>query len=136
CGGTVSAAGSYSFTAGASVGTCVMSVKACDSATPAGCTTQNTTLTIYQCMSAAECDDSNTCTTDACTANACTHANVMMGTACNDGLSTTKNDQCNGLGTCAGTPYTCSPGQCEASSTPNGVGCTVVNKANNTPCSD
>jgi len=56
------------------------------------------------------------------------------GTPCNDGNNSTNNDQCNGSGTCAGTPYTCTPTQCQQSSTPNGTNCTVVNQPNGTLC--
>ncbi|HVW29133.1 MAG TPA: PA14 domain-containing protein [Polyangiaceae bacterium] len=34
------------------------------------------------------CDDGNPCTTDTCGANACTHANVVAGTACTGGVCT------------------------------------------------
>lgn len=46
------------------------------------------------CSSAADCDDANACTTDACASNACIYTPVADGAACADALF------CNGAETC------------------------------------
>ena len=66
----------------------------------------------------------------------CGPAHKASGTKCNDGKLTTKGDTCDGKGGCAGTVYSCSPGQCEASSVPNGVGCTTTPKVSGAKCND
>jgi parallel beta-helix repeat protein len=64
----------------------------------------------------------------------CTDSNE--GAACDDGDNATKTDLCDGSGGCAGTPYSCAPGQCEASSTPNGTDCAVVYQGTSVACDD
>jgi hypothetical protein len=57
-----------------------------------------------ECLSAANCDDGNGCTTDACVGNVC--VNTPNNVACNDGLFCNGADTCGG-GTCsvhAGSP--------------------------------
>jgi len=66
----------------------------------------------------------------------CTVTFTASGTGCDDGDLTTNNDQCNGNGACAGTPYTCAPGQCELTSTHNGVDCDVTYASSGTGCND
>lgn len=59
------------------------------------------------------------------------------GTLCNDGLTTTANDQCNATGTCAGTTIVCpAPSQCELPGTPNGTDCTRSFKPTTATCND
>lgn len=59
------------------------------------------------------------------------------GTLCNDGLTTTANDQCNATGTCAGTTIVCpAPSQCELPGTPNGTDCTKSFKPTTATCND
>ncbi|MGB0592014.1 MAG: glycine rich domain-containing protein [Myxococcota bacterium] len=60
----------------------------------------------------------------------------LAGTACDDGLGTTKNDACDGQGACIGTTYTCEPGLCEVSSSPDGLGCAIEYWAAGTACDD
>ena len=56
---------------------------------------------------AADCDDNNPCTDDACdTVKGCTHLAKADGTGCDDGDTCTQNDQCSG-GACKGND-TCS----------------------------
>jgi len=62
--------------------------------------------------------------------------NAPASVVCDDGDPTTQLDVCNGFGACVGQPYTCTPSQCEVSSTTNGEGCDVVNEALGTLCDD
>ncbi|MEZ4265139.1 MAG: hypothetical protein R3F39_02085 [Myxococcota bacterium] len=56
-----------------------------------------------------DCDDLESCTTDACANGACTHTAVADGVPCDDGDLCTKNDSCSG-GACAGAnPVKCEP---------------------------
>ncbi|MFO0748437.1 MAG: hypothetical protein U1F43_22645 [Myxococcota bacterium] len=82
----------------------------------------------------ANCDDFNVCTTDGCVAaTGCTHdANTL---ACDDQNPATKNDTCAAKA-CVGTPYTCTPGTCEATSVPNGTGCDVIFSGPTATCDD
>jgi cysteine-rich repeat protein len=66
----------------------------------------------------------------------CTVAFHGPGVGCNDGQATTQGDQCNGAGGCSGQSYSCTPSQCEASSTPNGVNCTVAFHGSSVTCDD
>ena len=50
---------------------------------------------------------------------------VAPGALCDDGEPSTKGDVCDEAGQCSGTPYSCEPAECEASSVPNGEGCDV-----------
>jgi hypothetical protein len=59
------------------------------------------------CQSNAECDDSETCTDDACTAGACVNTPVTDGTACDDGLYCSDPDVCT-AGKCGGADRDCS----------------------------
>ncbi|MGB0591910.1 MAG: lectin-like protein [Myxococcota bacterium] len=59
-----------------------------------------------------------------------------QGAACDDGVSGTKDDACDGEGFCAGVPFTCEPGPCEISSVPNGEGCVALPQPVGTPCDD
>ena len=58
------------------------------------------------------------------------------GSPCDDTQATTKNDACDGSGTCAETPFTCSAGRCVTSSTPNGASCDVSYAADGATCDD
>ena len=69
------------------------------------------------------CNDTNLCTDDSCSAGICMHTNNTA--ICNDGSPLTRNDVCGG-GSCAGTVYTCTPGTCEFMSVPNGTDCDVT----------
>ncbi len=61
---------------------------------------------------------------------------AMPGTSCDDGEFLTMNDICNGIGDCAGTPYSCTPNDCQISSTPNGNGCDIVPVEEGLSCDD
>ncbi len=56
------------------------------------------------CSTAADCDDANSCTTDACddTSGHCSYTTLAAGTACDDANSCTTGDVCNAGGTCQG----------------------------------
>jgi hypothetical protein len=55
------------------------------------------------CLTNAQCDDHNACTTDTCKKNKCHHVDVTDGTTCDDGRSCTTHDVCT-TGVCAGSP--------------------------------
>ena len=61
------------------------------------------------CTLAAQCDDSNPCTSDTCDTSigACRHT-PATGTTCNDGQFCTVTDTCNSLGFCDGSARDCS----------------------------
>jgi hypothetical protein len=59
-----------------------------------------------------------------------------VGTGCDDGLLDTRDDQCDGAGTCAGTAYTCEAMACQESSVPNGADCTIEWSSARTGCDD
>ncbi len=95
------------------------------------------------------CDGSGGCagTPYACTPGQCDASSTpdgqgcvplfaASGLSCDDGDLSTKDDACNGAGGCAGTAYSCEPGQCEATSTPDGDGCQVTFKGDGAPCDD
>jgi cysteine-rich repeat protein len=107
------------------------------------CNDQDLTTLSDQCNGSGGCAGTPyTCTTSQCEASAthngvdCDvtfHANTV---ACDDDDATTQSDLCDGAGGCAGQTYSCSPTQCEASSTPNGVDCTVTFHPPNITCDD
>ncbi len=116
------------------------------------------------CVTNADCNDSNPCTTDTCSAGACQHGNAPNGTVCtddgnvcttnscqngacqsanntntcSDGNACTVNDRCTN-GTCGGTPMNCDDGKvCTTDSCNAGVCQYVFNTNNcndNNPCS-
>lgn len=66
------------------------------------------------CQSAAECDDTNACTDDACTAGLCTHAPVAAGLPCGSQTAEPCSD-----------PDSCdAAGSCRVNHKPNGTACT------------
>ncbi len=83
-----------------------------------------------------------TCTPDVCEVSStpngldCDVVFEGAGTTCDDASAASANDVCDGAGTCAGTPIDCTPSQCEATSTPNGVGCDVTFELAGTTCDD
>jgi hypothetical protein len=48
-----------------------------------------------QCLSPTDCDDDNPCTTDICSASACSHGNAPTTQGCGRGHF------CNGAGACS-----------------------------------
>ncbi|MGB0591153.1 MAG: hypothetical protein ACPGU1_15870 [Myxococcota bacterium] len=95
------------------------------------------------------CDGAGQCigVTLTCEPGVCQSANVaidgacvptysLSGSPCDDGDLGTKVDLCDGAGTCAGTPITCTPSVCDVSAVANGVGCDVIHFDAGTPCSD
>jgi hypothetical protein len=57
------------------------------------------------------CADGDLCTSDVCTAGACSNPDAPPGTSCDDGLFCTRTDTCDGAGTCGGTGATCDDGR-------------------------
>lgn len=57
------------------------------------------------------CSDDDLCTSDVCTAGACTNPNAPTGTTCDDGAYCTATDRCDGAGSCLGTGTPCDDGQ-------------------------
>jgi len=97
--------------------------------------TTNVVITAALCTIVPNsCDDGNPCTTDTCNpAVGCSSVNNTN--PCNDGNPCTSNDTCGG-GSCSGTPYTCTPTECQATSTCDGSGgCNITNKAAGAGCS-
>jgi len=86
--------------------------------------------TPYEC-SAAQCEVSSVPDGVGCTITF-----EAAGTACDDGATSTRDDACSGAGACVGTPYECTPTQCEASSVPDGAGCAVTFKEAGAACDD
>lgn len=66
----------------------------------------------------------------------CVLTPVAAGAVCDDGELATRDDACDGGGSCAGVPYDCEPGPCEDASTPNGVDCDVVFSESGAVCDD
>ncbi|MGE5786398.1 MAG: Ig-like domain-containing protein, partial [Myxococcales bacterium] len=93
-------------------------------------------VTVNGCSGAADCNDGNDCTSDACNAGVCVNANLSTTASCNDRNPGTKDDRCDGAGVCAGTVYACAPGPCESASVPNGSGCIGTPKVDGTACDD
>ena len=85
---------------------------------------------------AVDCDDNNPCTDDSCDpATGCVYTNNNA--TCSDGSDDTKDDTCNGAGTCVGTPYDCpEPPQCTASFVKDGQGCVPTYAAGGVACDD
>ena len=79
-----------------------------------------------QCDSTSNCDGKGGCIT----------SYKGSGTTCDDGNPCTKGDACDGKGGCTGTPYTCTPGQCEVGACDGKGGCTAVSKAKGMTCDD
>jgi len=69
-----------------------------------GCTKDDKCLASQCKAGASDCDDSNLCTDDACTAKGCTHLDNTL--ACNDNLACTGADACSG-GACVGVVKVC-----------------------------
>lgn len=82
------------------------------------------------------------CTPSQCEASAipngidCTITFKATGTACDDGRTSTRDDACDGAGTCVGVAFTCIAGPCELSSVPDGERCLVTPAAAGAVCDD
>jgi endoglucanase len=86
------------------------------------------------CSSAADCNDDNPCTNDACVSGTCTYTNNTA--SCNDNNLCTVNDVCSG-GTCSGTPANCNDNNpCTADSCSPGTGCINSPVTNGSSCND
>jgi len=94
------------------------------------CVAQACVGTAYTCTPSGPC---TTSTPDGL--GGCVEAAASEGVDCNDGDDGTKGDACLG-GVCTGLPYSCTPGPCDATSVPNGVGCTTTPAAITVTCDD
>jgi hypothetical protein len=87
-------------------GICVSAGNPCSGATPV-CDEANDECDA--CDDAADCEDYNACTTNTCSAGACSYPAVANGTSCEDGLYCTLTDTCMG-GECGGAGSPCEAG--------------------------
>ncbi len=86
--------------------------------------------TAVECVVAADCNDNNACTTDACNSGTCTHTAI----SCDDGNGCT-TDSCNPATGCAHTPLSCDDGDsCTVDSCSGGSCQHVVNCDDGNPC--
>ncbi len=69
-----------------------------------------------------DCDDKNTCTTDACNSGGSCANTPQVNKTCDDKNLCTKNDKCSAAGKCQGTSYKCSDGLPCTADTCNGSG--------------
>jgi hypothetical protein len=147
CDGAGACAGTpYSCTAGQCEASSVPNGTDCDiTYEPAGtvCNDGNQASFGDVCDGAGSCAGTPyTCTPSQCEATSvpngtdCDVAYLDPGTACDDGRTGTKDDACDGAGSCVGTPYSCTPSQCEATSVPNGTNCDVEYADAGTACDD
>ncbi len=88
--------------------------------------------TCVGCTDAADCDDGNPCTTEACTNQMCTYANNTN--TCNDGNACTYGDACS-AGRCSGTAITCTSNAC-VTRTCNGTASCAQTFHNGASCAD
>jgi hypothetical protein len=78
-------------------------------------------LPAFECSTAADCDDGNPCTQDACDGVCYNHPDVTG--PCDDGNACTVDDACN-LGVCSGAPLGCDDGDiCTLDSCDPAKGC-------------
>ena len=85
-----------------------------------------------ECTSAAECDDGNVCTDDACVDGACVYTNNSD--PCDDGQVCSEDDVCSN-GVCSGTAVGCDDGNpCTNDSCDDEEGCVYI--PNSAPCDD
>ncbi len=85
------------------------------------------------------CDDNDSCTSDACVDGSCTHTIICCeGTGpCDDGDTNTKDDTCNGEGMCVGTIIECPPTTvCTPQYQTDGIGCIPIYANDSTACDD
>jgi hypothetical protein len=88
--------------------------------------------TAYTCPAPTQCQQAVACSGD----GGCEVLNAPDGTACDDGQACTAGDACLS-GQCAGSPYTCTPDQCSASSVCAGDGgCLSTPKTVGAACDD
>ena len=88
------------------------------------------------CKDAKDCDDGLTCTTDACTAGACTNVPVANGAPCDDGAICTVKDVCT-KGHCGGVTRNCDDNNvCTWQACDPLVGCVNTPTTGAVPCDD
>jgi hypothetical protein len=93
--------------------------------------------TVGSCVSAAQCDDGNPCTDDACNAGVCVNT-VDAANTCDDGSVCTTGDHCNAAGLCeGGSPLACNDGNaCTSDSCDSGTGGCVFDPTPGVACDD
>jgi parallel beta-helix repeat protein len=100
-------------------------------------------VTIHQqeCVTNADCNDNNSCTTDSCNlaSNLCVHVPLPDGTSCQDGLYCTVSDGCSGgicaagaIRDCSASGNQCNTGVCDEVNDQ----CIAQPVINGTPCND
>ncbi len=84
------------------------------------------------------CPSPTTCTPNYTpNGSSCVPTFASPGLGCDDGNNSTKNDACNGSGSCAGMPYACpSPTACTFNYIQDGSGCIAQHAIAGTPCND
>jgi len=101
--------------------------------------TDTTDTGCVACKTDADCDDSNTCTTDSCGSGGnCVNAPTNEGLDCDDGNACTLATTCAGGACSGGSPVVCpDPGQaCKSASCDTTTGCGVVDQPDGTKCDD
>ncbi|MDI7269166.1 MAG: hypothetical protein QME96_14345, partial [Myxococcota bacterium] len=143
CRGCVAATSQTAFSPLPSGTTCTRDAYSCTSDICDGSGTCTHPVAPGNCLVAGTCyangvpDPTNECMGCVAAANQTAFTAFAAMTVCDDGNLCTTNDRCDGAGVCTGTPYTCSPGECQAASRCDGIGrCVVTNRPNGTPCAD
>jgi len=108
-----------------------------DTCNDGSATTRGDVCTAGACVGTAyTCTPSQCELTSVANGTDCTVTFKPANSECNDANVNTRTDVCDGAGACAGTTYTCTPGVCQASSMPDGVGCVTTPAAVGTSCDD
>ena len=90
-----------------------------------------------ECLAAADCNDNDVCTADACVAGCC--ENTFNTEPCDDDDACTSGDTCDGAGNCAGTPECVADADCndtDACTTDACVAGCCESTFNTEPCDD
>ena len=117
----------------------VNAANACQTCAPAQSTTAwsaqgNSCAIGGSCYAAGAANPANACQSCRPAVSTSAWSGVTNGTACDDGNACTTSDVCT-AGACGGAAYSCTPGECQASSTCDGAGgCTTTAKAGGTSC--
>jgi hypothetical protein len=99
----------------------------CDSFGSCSGVTRDCSTGVPQCQLNAGCDE---------TLDSCTTSNQFAGAVCDDGLSCTTLDECDGLGACAGTALDCSglDDECNIGVCAEPTGCDTNPRSSTTAC--
>jgi formylglycine-generating enzyme required for sulfatase activity len=90
------------------------------------------------CLTTVDCDDSNPCTMDNCTADSICEHIVQIGLACNDENACTTGDNCNALGLCTSTEaiFCNDMNSCTIDGCAPDLGCQYELLPDESPCDD